>query len=180
MTDSEIIQRILAGDVSWFRVIVERYHRKIIGMIFHMTCDHHLSEDLCQDVFLDAYRHLAHFDPARAQFSTWVYRLAQNRTLNALKKKRPQFFAELPETSGTSNVHHEVETNELYADLDRALALLPPNQRIAFVWAEIEQLSHQEIAEIEGTTAAAIKSRINRARQHIQTVLKLSRPLPNE
>jgi RNA polymerase sigma-70 factor, ECF subfamily len=180
MSDSEIIQRILAGDAPSFRIMVERYHRKIVGMIFHLTRDHHLSEDLCQDVFIDAYRHLAQFDPARAQFSTWVYRIAQNKTLNALKKKRPLFFAELPETSGTSNVHHEVEANELHAELDHALALLPPNQRIAFVWAEIEQLSHQEIAEIEGTTATAIKSRINRARQQIQAALKRRRPLPNE
>ncbi len=180
MTDAEIIQRSLAGDVQCFRVIVERYSRKIGGMIYNMTRDHHLSEDVSQEVFLEVYRRLDTFDPARGQFSTWVYRIAHNKTLNVIKKKRPLFFSEVPETTGATDVHDEVDTNEFHAEFDRALDRLPAQQRIAFVWAEIEQLSYQEIAEIEGTSASAIKSRINRARQYIQQALKTRRPTFHE
>lgn len=171
MTDDEIIGRCLRGDVASFREIVERYQKKIIGMTYNMTHDHHLSEDLCQEVFLEVYRRLGTFDRARAQFSTWLYRIAQNKTLNALKRKRPQFVATLPEAADPNSVQSEIDAHELHLDFDRALEKLPAAQKIAFVWAEIEQLSYHEIAEIERTTVSAVKSRINRARQAIQAAL---------
>jgi RNA polymerase sigma-70 factor (ECF subfamily) len=172
MTDPEIIQRVLDGEVDCFGLLVGKYQKRVVGMIYNMIRDYHRSEDLGQEVFLDAYRGLPAFDPARSQFSTWLYRIAQNRTLNAIKKKRPMFLAELPEAAGASNVYREVAANEFHAELDRLLDRLPIRQKLAFVWAEIEQLSYQEIAEIEGVSLGTIKSRINRARRQIQGALK--------
>jgi RNA polymerase sigma-70 factor, ECF subfamily len=180
MNDDETIQRVLEGEIECFGLIVEKYQKKIVGMIYNMTRDHHLSEDLGQEVFLNVYRHLSSFDAARSRFSTWLYRIAQNKTLNAIKKKRPMLLAELPETAGAGNVHQEVAANELYTELDRILDLLPLRQKLAFVWAEIEQLSYQEIAEIEGASLGTIKSRINRARQQIQAALKDQRSHSHE
>jgi RNA polymerase sigma-70 factor (ECF subfamily) len=172
MTDDEVIRGVLAGDCNGFGLLIEKYQKKIVGMIYNMTGDHHLSQDLGQDVFLAAYQGLPSFDSARSRFSTWLYRIAKNKTLNALRKKRPLFFAEVPESAGSQDVHREVAAAELNAEFDQVLARMPASQRLAFVWAEIEQLSYQEIAEIEGISLGSVKSRVNRARQHFHKALK--------
>ena len=168
MDDGETIRRVLDGQTDCFGVLVEKYQRKIVGMIYHMTRDHHLSEDLGQDVFLEVYRNLLSFNPARGAFSTWIYRIAQNKTLNAIKRKKPVYLSEIPEAAGARNAFHEVAAGELHAEFDRILDRLPVKQRIAFVWAEIEQLSYQEIAEMEGVSIGTVKSRINSARQQLR------------
>jgi RNA polymerase sigma-70 factor (ECF subfamily) len=170
----------LEGDVNCFEVLVEKYQKRIIGMIYNMTRDHHLSEDLGQDVFMEVYRSLHSFDSARSHFSTWLYRITQNKTLNAIKKMKPLFVSEVPETLHTRNAYHEVATDEFHAELDRILDRLPIKLRLAFVWAEIEELSHQEIAEIEGVPLGTVKSRLNRAKQQIQEALKNRKTLSHE
>ena len=149
-------------------------------MIYNMTRDHHLSEDLGQDVFMEVYRSLHSFDSARSRFSTWLYRITQNKTLNAIKKMKPLLFPEAPETLHTRNAYHEVTANEFHAELDRILDRLPVKLRLVFVWAEIEELSHQEIAEIEGVPLGTVKSRLNRAKQQIQEALKNRKDISHE
>jgi RNA polymerase sigma-70 factor (ECF subfamily) len=180
MTDDEIIGRVLAGDLNCFRLIVEKYQTKIVGMIFNMTRDHHLSEDLGQEVFLAVYQNLGAFDSARSRFSTWIYRIAKNKTLNALKKKRPVLLREMPDTAGPENVHDDVVSAEFNAEFDQLLAQMPVRQRLAFVWAEIEQLSYQDISEIEGISIGAVKSLVSRARQYFQEALRDRKANPDE
>lgn len=180
MNDEEIIQRVLEGEGDCFGLLIEKYQKKVAGMIFNMTRDHHLSEDLGQDAFMEVYRNLGSFDSARSRFSTWLYRIAQNKTLNAIKKKKPLFLPEVPETISARDASDEAVTKEFYAEFDRILDGLPLRQRVAFVWAEIEQLSYQEIAEIEGVSLGTVKSRISRARQHLQEALKDRKPVSHE
>ena len=164
MDDEEIIRRVLDGQTDCFGVLVEKYQKKIVGTIYHMTRDHHLSEDLGQDVFLEVYRNLPSFNPAREPvFPHGSYRITQNKTLNAIKRKKPVFTLSerIPEAAGARNAFHEVAAEEFHAEFDRILDRLPVKQRIAFVWAEIEQLSYQDIAEIEGVSVRTVKSRIN-------------------
>jgi RNA polymerase sigma-70 factor, ECF subfamily len=168
MDDEETIHRVLEGHADGFGMLVEKYQKKVVGMIYNMTRDHHLSEDLGQDVFLEVYRNLPSFNPARGSFSTWLYRIAQNKTLNAVKRKKPVFLSEIPEAASARNAFHEVASEELHAEFDRILDRLPVKQRIAFVWAEIEQLSYQDIAEIEGVSVGTVKSRISSARQQLR------------
>ena len=168
MDDEETIRRVLDGQTDCFAALVEKYQKKIVGTIYHMTRDHHLSEDLGQDVFLEVYRNLPSFNPARGSFSTWLYRIAQNKTLNAIKRKKPVFLSEIRETASATNAFHDVACEELHAEFDRILDRLPVKQRIAFVWAEIEQLSYQDIADIEGVSVGTVKSRINSARQQLR------------
>jgi RNA polymerase sigma-70 factor (ECF subfamily) len=168
MDDEETIRRVLDGQTDCFAVLVEKYQKKIVGMIYHMTRDHHLSEDLGQDVFLEVYRNLPSYNSARGSLSAWIYRIAQNKTLNAIKRKKPVFLSEIPEAGGARDAFHEVAAEELHAEFDRILDRLPIKQRLAFVWAEIEELSYQDIAEIEGVSLGTVKSRINSARQQLR------------
>ena len=180
MNDGEIIQQVLAGDINDFGRLVEKYQKPVVGLIYNMTRDHHLSEDLGQEVFVEAYRSLMAFDPARGRFSTWLYRITRNKTLNALKKMQPLLLPEVPETPHHRNPGHDAATGEFHAELDRILDRLPVKLRLVFVWAEIEGLSGEEIAEIEGVPVGTVKSRLNRAKQQLQAALRKQKVTPYE
>jgi len=97
-----IIKAILEGNVESFRELVQRYEKPVLRMIKNLIDDHHICEDIAQDVFFTAYRKIRSYDPARSNFSTWLFTIARNKSLNALKKKRPSSINSLSENSDTS------------------------------------------------------------------------------
>jgi len=167
-----IISHVLNGDIDSFRFLVQKYQKPVISMINHITNDYHIAEDIAQDVFLVAYKKIPSFDPARSNFSTWLFTIARNKSLNALKKKKPLLLANIPEKTTSHNPHNELTQKEFFDQLDHALEKLPKAQKIAFILSEFENLSYAEIAQIEGVRLGTIKSRINRAKQKLQQALK--------
>lgn len=170
--DIEVIRQVLQGDAESFRFLVERYQRPIVRMIRNVTGDMVSCEDIAQDVFLAAYRKLSSFDPACSKFSTWLFTIARNKSINAFKKKRPHSMAELPESTNRDGPEGELAKEEFFARLDRALQALPSAQRRAFVLAEFEKLPYAEIAVIEGAGTGTIKSRISRAKKRLRSALE--------
>jgi len=170
--DSEIVKRVLNGDVDSFRILVERYQRPVLSMIQRLMWDSHRGEEIGQDVFVAAFQKLSTFDPARSKFSTWLFTIARNKSINALKKKTPIPVEHLPEIPISRNPSHELMDKEIFMQLDEALKALPGKLRHAFVLAEIEQMPYEEIAQIEGARLGTIKSRINRARARIYAAMK--------
>ena len=141
-------------------------------MIRRLIWDSHRCEEIGQDVFVTAFQKLSTFDPARSQFSTWLFTIARNKSINALKKKTPIPVEHLPEILISRNPSHELSDKEIFMQLDEALKALPGKLRRAFVLAEMEQLPYEEVARIEGARLGTIKSRINRARMRIQAAMK--------
>ena len=168
----EVIQRVLAGDAESFRLLVERYAGPVARMVRNLTGDSHTCEDLAQEVFLAAYTKLGTFDPGRSRFSTWLFTIARNRAVNALKKKKPRYVATPPECVDARTPEKEMQKRELFDTLGRELRNLPLNQRTAFVLGQIEQLPYETIAQIEGVRVGTIKSRVNRARSKLMEALK--------
>jgi RNA polymerase sigma-70 factor (ECF subfamily) len=170
--ESDIIQRVLEGDTESFRLLVERYEKLVVRMICNTTGDVRHGEDLAQDVFLAAFANLKRFDPARSRFSTWLLTIARNKSINVLKKKRPDVVAEPAQPTTTNEPLEDVTRREAFARLDRALQSLPDRQRRALTLVEFEGLSYDEAAQIEGTRTGTIKSRVNRARARLAEVLR--------
>ena len=96
-----IIRRVISGDVDSFRLLVHRYQKPIISMIRNIINDSHTSEDISQDVFLTAYKKLPSFDPARSKFSTWLFTIARNKSLNTLKRKKSLPLTNPPENTSS-------------------------------------------------------------------------------
>jgi RNA polymerase sigma-70 factor (ECF subfamily) len=170
--DSDIVKGVLNGDVDSFRILVERYQLPVLSMIRRFIGDSHRCEELGQDVFVAAFQKLSTFDPARSRFSTWLFTIARNLSINALKKKHPVLMEKLPETPVSRNPSHDLSDKEIFMHLDKTLNALPGNLQRAFVLAEIEQMPYEEIARIEGARLGTIKSRINRARAQIYAAMK--------
>ena len=168
----EIIRSILAGDADSFRLLVQRYHRPVIRMIRNIVNDNHICEDIAQDVFLAAYRKLASFDIARSRFSTWLFTIARNRSINELRKIRRVSVERPPNSSDSSEPADALARKEFFSRLDEALQGLGVRQKTAFVLAEFEGLRYEEIAQIEGVRIGTIKSRINRAKKKLRLALK--------
>lgn len=170
--DSDIVKRVLKGDVESFRILVERYQRPVLSMIQRLIWDSHRCEEIGQDVFVMAFRKLSAFDPARSQFSTWLFTIARNMSINALKKKIPVPMEMLPEMPDSRNPSDELSDKEIFTQLDEALKTLPGKLQRAFILAEFEQMPYEEIARIEGARLGTIKSRINRARARLLDAMK--------
>jgi len=170
--ETQVIHQVLQGDIESFRLIVERYERPIVRMIRNIINNRESCEDIAQDVFFTAYRKLASFDPARSNFSTWLFTIARNKSINALRKTRPLSMSELPQNSDTHNPSDELIERELFDELDAGLDALTSAQKRAFVLAEFEELSYEDIAQIEGVRIGTIKSRINRAKKNLAKTLK--------
>ena len=170
--ENRLINQILNGEIDAFRYILERYERPVLRMIRNLTANNDSYEDVAQDVFFTAYRKLSTFDPARSSFSTWLFTIARNKSLNSLKKKKPISMRELPQISHSNNPSKQLAEKEFFDELDDKLQALPLRQRRAFVLAEFENLSYEQIAQIEGARIGTIKSRINRAKKKLRSALK--------
>lgn len=173
-----------AGQEEAFRTLVQRNQAKVYGMIFRVIGDHAQVEDLTQEVFLRIFRTAGRYQPL-AKFSTWLYRIAANVALNAIRAKRKIKLAglELPDEEDGSSWHRDVpdrrvaspqtgmDAAELRGKLAEAIAGLPENQRIAFTLNQYEHMSYQEIADILDCSTMAIKSLLSRARSNLRDAL---------
>jgi len=169
--ETGIIKAVLEGDTESFRLLVQRYQKPVIRMIANLINDRHICEDVAQEVFLAAYKKLPSFDPARSSFSTWLFTVARNKSINAMKKKRIPSVSNPPENPDFSEPVDSLIRDELFIELDKALKSLSPGHRRALVLAEFENLPYEQIAQIEGVRIGTIKSRINRAKHRLRSVM---------
>jgi RNA polymerase sigma-70 factor (ECF subfamily) len=171
MNDVEVIRRIRAGDVESFRFLVERYQRPLFSLIRNLTAATVDHESIAQDVFLAAYRNLASFDPSRAAFSTWLFTIGRNCCRNEVSRRRPVVREAIPEGIDPRSPDRDAAEAELFRQLDAALESLPFEQRTAFVLAELQGLTYEEISKIERVGLGTVKSRISRAREKLRALL---------
>ncbi len=172
MEEETIVERVLAGDIEAFRELVDMYQEPLNRMIYQFIRDREGSRDLAQDVFVAAFRNLRSFDPDRSAFSTWIYSIARNRCLNALRKKRPVVMSEPPDEGLEATPSSEAGRKEVAQRIDAALEALPGRMKRVFVFSEIENLPQAEIARIEGISVGTVKSCLNRGRARLRAALK--------
>lgn len=165
------IQRVLDGDTTGFRSLVERYQQPVIRMISHLAGSTGDCEDIAQDVFLSAFRHLRAFDPDRSRFSTWLFTIARNKSINALRRNRTVPLKEDRAENRSHEPIQSLERREIFREMDKTLAQLPDRYRRAFILAEFEGLPYDQIAQIERIGLGTVKSRIHRAKERLWRAL---------
>lgn len=163
-----------AGSQSAFEQIVRRFQGPVIGLITRMTGDRALAEDLAQETFVKAFRNLSAFDTTR-RLSSWLFRIAHNTTLDALRRTRPHLVSidEPPGETGAGDLPDPapaadpVERKALGRAIEAALSQLRPDQRAALVLRYEEGLPFEDIGQILGIPETTARSHVHRARRSL-------------
>lgn len=174
LDDATLAVRAGEGDADAFEELVVRYQGPLYRLALRMLGNAAEAEDVTQESFLAAWRGLPTLRSEGA-VGGWLYRLTVNRCLNVLRARRPA--AELdPATLRSTRFDEQPEAAaEAGAEataLGSALQLLTPEQRACWLLRELQGCSYEEIAEIVGTTAGAVRGRIARSRAVLAEVMR--------
>jgi len=185
-----LVERSRRGDTQAFDQLVGFYKDRVCNYVARMVHDPVEAEDIAQEAFVKAYRNLPSFRGA-SSFQTWLYRIASNLTIDAVRRRRRrdntfsldapvdseegQMARELEDTSLPGPVG-DLETAELQGQVHEAIQQLSPKLRSVVVLYELQGLSYEEIAEILGCPLGTVKSRLFNARMELKG--KLERVLP--
>ena len=168
------IARARRGDPDAFRQLFERYSRPVISFVFDMVGDRALAEDLTQETFVRAYRHLGSLRE-EAKFSTWLFSIAKNVAREHLRSgERRASKVELDDErvlelqdGGRTPVEGLLD-KELNGVVRRALGALDEDKRTVFALKVFQQRSYEEIAEITGFSLPKVKTDLHRARAEMR------------
>jgi len=183
-SDAAAVARACAGETEAFRVLVDRYSRKVFRLAYRMTCNEEDAEDVVQETFLRAYRRLKQFE-LRSSFGTWIFRIAVNVALD-LKRKLGRYeqveqhmgsdedgaerIAQLPAAEPAPD--RLLLSGELKHKVESVLAEMSPQVRAAFVMRHYEGMPIEQIGSVLGLKASATKNSIYRAVQKLRKELE--------
>jgi RNA polymerase sigma-70 factor, ECF subfamily len=183
--DAELMLLVKRGDLAAFEVLVNKYQRPVMNLVYRTLRDATEAEDLTQAVFVQVFKSASRYRPT-ARFSTWLYTIARNLCLNELRRRtrHPAESLDAASAAGEDAAARQVVDrrqpdptemalrDELEEKIAQALAELPENQRTALLLFRNEELSYEEIARILGCSLSATKSLIHRARETLKGQLR--------
>ena len=173
LSDEEIALLVQHGDKDKFALLMERYEKKLLRYGRKFLSDKENVTDAVQEIFIKTYQGIKSFDPSQ-RFSPWIYRIAHNMFVNAIKKnsRSPVSFIDfdtlIAHPTYDDTAPAEREQKEMRVLIDRGLAGLPPNYREIIILYYLEELSYKEIADLSGVPMGTVMSRLARARKLLQ------------
>ncbi len=183
LEETELIRLAAQGDQDAFAQLLELHQNKVYGLTLRLTGSPEDAMELTQETFFNAWRGLPNFH-FESKFSTWLYRLATNATIDFLRREKrrksltvtslsaeddPQRLLDIPDRRFTPQ--DELERKEFQAAVRRGLEQLSDEHRQVLVLRELNGLSYAEIAQVLGIEEGTVKSRISRARLALRKVL---------
>jgi len=185
--DVRLMLQVREDDATAFEELMLRYQGRVLSVLQHVVGNRDLAEDLTQDVFLRVFRARKTYTPG-SKFSTWLFTIANNVALNAIRrqKRKPEYqFAPVSESStGMPTIDQTVPENsammptrqldhqELRATVRMAVDTLSENQRMAVLLNKFEGMNYAEIAQVMKLTPQAVKSLLCRARTNLRMILE--------
>jgi len=187
MDDAAAVARVRSGEKDVFRLLVERHSRTIFGLAFRMMENEQDAEEIVQETFVRAYRALDGFE-SRANFGTWIYRIAVNRCYDLLKQRKSRLQVEAKEDLDEAALVEQIPTKnpspertllsrEIEVRVRLAVKQLTAGERTAFVLRHFEGRSVEEIARVLNVREGAAKNRVHRAVQKLRQQLQPLRTL---
>ncbi|MFZ4509144.1 MAG: RNA polymerase sigma factor [Fimbriimonas sp.] len=165
--DISLVERFLAGDAAAFETLYARYYDKVFAIARGILMDSDEAADAVQEIFTLVYRHLPRFDK-RSRFSTWLFRVAVNRSIQEARKHR--FKVKNVELSEALSTPAEDPESPPDPRIQAAMAQLAPADRALLVLFYWDELSLQEIADSIGCNVNAAKTRLYRARERFRVL----------
>ena len=182
LDDRTLVERILGGERDLFTTLVRRYEKRLVNYVYRITHRYEEAHDLAQEIFVKVYLALDRYD-SKYQFSTWLFRIAQNSAIDALRKKS---IAEVPlarpteeEPTGKErefaddgiSPYRALKNKQLSAAIDTAVGQLPPDYRELIQLRHFAELSYEEIASMKRLPLGTVKNKLFRARNLLKDAL---------
>ena len=180
------MRRVRDGDEAAFRELVELHQGAVVGTCARMLGGLADAEDVAQQVFIRVWNAAPRYEPS-ARFTTWLYTIVKNLVYNETRRRSrrltvsldapmPGDSAEGPSRDVADAAARPADAvalqTELEAAVDRAIAALPEQQRLAVTLRKFQDLPYEEIAEVLGTTVPSVKSLLFRARTQLRVSLQ--------
>jgi RNA polymerase sigma-70 factor (ECF subfamily) len=184
--DTRLMIGVRDEEPGAFEELVGKYQARLVALMHHLTGNAEEAEDLAQEVFFRVYRSRKKYR-ARAKFSTWLFTIANNLALNALRARQrrpvvplqvndsgplgPRPAEQLVRDKG-GQPSQPMQQAELAEVIRRALDTLNERQRVAVLLNKFEEMNYAEIAEVMGLTTKGVKSLLSRARTNLRAALQ--------
>jgi RNA polymerase sigma-70 factor (ECF subfamily) len=174
LTDASLMELVRAGrrDEA-IALLLPAFRRRVFGLAYSFLRDRDVAEDVTQEVFIKVWRALPGFD-GRASLSTWIYTIARNASLSALRARRPQSSLSDPEVMEAVEAINPVPSADVIADRAAILRLvdqLPTKQRQVVMLFYMEAQSHEEVASMLAMPVGTVKTLLHRARARMSAAL---------
>ena len=174
--EAHIIKEILNGNTEQYEYFLDRYGQQVFVLVDRIVSCQEDAEELTQDVFLKAFQQLSSFK-AESSFSTWIYRIATNIAISAVRKKRndvlrldDSVFANLSDTQVDEAL--EDESEEQMERLQQAMNQLEADERALITLYYLEEKPLAEVAFILGMTEGNAKVKLHRIRKKLYVLIK--------
>jgi RNA polymerase sigma-70 factor (ECF subfamily) len=182
LDDRALVTRILGGDRERFTELVKRYEKRVINYVYRITHRYEEAHDLAQEIFVKVFVAIDRYDP-KYQFSTWLFRIAQNSAIDALRKKS---VTEVPIARSSDEEqpkdrefadpgvtpYRALKNKQLGAAIDKAVRELPPDYRELIQLRHFAELSYEEIATMKNLPLGTVKNKLFRARNMLKETLE--------
>ncbi|MGH9351416.1 MAG: RNA polymerase sigma factor [Terriglobia bacterium] len=181
-SDLELMLRVRSGDAESFEVLLSRYRLPLVSFFVRMVRDRALAEDLAQEAFLRVYQARHRYQP-EARFTTWLYRIATNLALNAIRNRKAGDAPALkddedgaPRVASIADTRLTVEEQLMLSDRERlirqAVEDLPEKQRAAVILHKYQEVDYRQISSVLGLSESAVKSLLFRAYENLRVRLE--------
>ena len=176
-SDEEIAALIQKGDIDCFGILINRYKAKMMRYARKFLSDSEDVGDIVQEIFIKVYVNIQSFDIER-KFSSWLYRIAHNELVNALKKRKksvlPLFDLDtfLPISLRDDSLREDIGKKDIKMMIDKCLDRLKPKYREPIILYYLEELTYREIAEVMRIPISTVGIRIKRAKEKMRSIFK--------
>ncbi|HEV2382301.1 MAG TPA: sigma-70 family RNA polymerase sigma factor [Terriglobia bacterium] len=183
-SDLELMTRVSRGDTDSFALLLQRHRSSVLSYFVRMVRDRGLAEDLTQEVFLRVYQARERYQPD-ARFTTWLYRIATNIALNAIRDRKSEKLADAPEPRDgdeggvlerTPDERPTAEQQMMESDRQRlireAIDGLPERQKAAVILHKYQEVDYRQIAGVLKVSESAVKSLLFRAYESLRVRLE--------
>lgn len=161
--DDRLLDRVRARDQQAMTDLFDRYGRMVYSVALRVLKDPGNAEDVMQDVFFNLWENPRAYISTRGSLGAWLLVVARNRSIDALRRRKPSESVDEVVLPAKTNLASEAETNTLMEKVRVVMSALPPDQQKSLQLAFFEGLSHSEIAAHTGDPLGTVKTRIRTA-----------------
>ncbi|HYQ85822.1 MAG TPA: sigma-70 family RNA polymerase sigma factor [Bacteroidota bacterium] len=173
-TDLELVEAFRNGDLTGFNELVRRHQERVYWIARRVMGKHDDAADVVQDVFVRMFKALKGFR-GDSEFSTWLYRIAMNVSLNAVRAKRVKDFIRYDDTIESRSEElpdAELLRNEYQTVLERAIQRLPPKQKLVFIMRYYDEMPYEQMAKVLKKSVGGLKANYFHALKKVQQYVR--------